>query len=120
MQSTTSTLSPAESIVILIPVFNDRICLGALLASLDRELTDKEILARILVVDDGSTTVPEENLLESEYQPLHDIEVLELRRNLGHRRAITVGLAYIEDRDPSDLVVITPYRGFESLSRLGA
>ena len=34
------------------------------------------------------------------------IDVLRLRRNLGHQRAIAVGLAYIEDCLPPDAVVV--------------
>ena len=32
--------------------------------------------------------------------------MLQLRRNLGHQRAIAVGLAYAEEHDPCDVVVI--------------
>jgi polyisoprenyl-phosphate glycosyltransferase len=95
-----------QSIVILIPVYNDWTCLDALLTILDRELGAEGISANILVVDDGSTVPPDEDFLDGEYQAIREVEVVELRRNLGHQRAIAIGLAYIEDRESCGTVVI--------------
>jgi polyisoprenyl-phosphate glycosyltransferase len=99
------TLS-SQSIVVLIPVFNDWTCLGALLTMLDRELAPTATSVKILVVDDRSTVPPAEGLTGEGYQAIHEVEVLELRRNLGHQRAIAVGLAYLEDRESCGTVVI--------------
>jgi polyisoprenyl-phosphate glycosyltransferase len=96
----------SQSIVILIPVFNDWTCLGALLTTLDRELALTGTSVKILVVDDRSTVPPPEGLAGQGYQAIDEVEVLELRRNLGHQRAIAIGLAYLEDRESCGTVVI--------------
>jgi len=106
MPITHATPTSADSIVILVPVFNDWESLAALLATLDRELDAAGVAARVLVADDGSTADPGPGPLAGGYRALLAVEVLELRRNLGHQRAIAVGLAYIEDRDPCGTVVI--------------
>jgi polyisoprenyl-phosphate glycosyltransferase len=102
---TNPTSNSSDQVLILMPVFNDWVCLAALLAILDRELAVEGIAARVLVVDDGSTS-PAADLPTAQYRALRRIEVLELRRNLGHQRAIAVGLAYLDDHDPCETVVV--------------
>jgi hypothetical protein len=96
----------AEPIVIITPVFNDWEALAPLVIELDRVLGDRGLVARMLVVDDGSTVPPEIGGFRSNYTALRCIEVLELRRNIGHQRAIAVGLAYLEDRTDCQTLVV--------------
>jgi polyisoprenyl-phosphate glycosyltransferase len=96
----------ADSIVILIPIFNDWNSLSALLSELEQVLAKHELSAQIVVVDDGSTSPRPEGDLQHGWQALRGIDVLELRRNLGHQRAIAIGLAYVEDRDTCRAVVV--------------
>ncbi len=58
------------------------------------------------MVDDGSTLAPTQDAPREDFRALSAIEVLELRRNLGHQRAIAVGLAFVEERDSCGTVVI--------------
>ncbi len=95
-----------DSIVILIPVFNDWTSLARLLPDLDAILTAHGLEAEVLVVDDGSTTGPEEFSDPDTLTALVRIDILRLRRNLGHQRAIAVGLAYVEDCLQSRAVVV--------------
>lgn len=83
-------------VIILIPVFNDWHALSILLKKLDRYLQDKNIAIEVLVVDDASIVSPPETSTNLNFKFLEKIHVLELRRNLGHQRAIAVGLAFIE------------------------
>ena len=94
------------SVVILIPVFNDWESLAELLPRIDAVLADRGIGADVLVVDDGSTAEPAESASPGTFRKLRRIDVLTLRRNLGHQRAIAVGLAYVEDRIGPDAVVV--------------
>lgn len=96
----------AGSIVILIPVFNDWESLTRLLPELDAALAARAVEADVLVVDDGSTAEPAEDPIRRPSAALKRIDVLRLRRNLGHQRAIAVGLAYVEDRLGSRAVVV--------------
>jgi glycosyltransferase involved in cell wall biosynthesis len=94
------------SILVLIPVFNDWASLAQLFPRLDAALAAEGLAVDVLVVDDGSTAEPEEDLAQTSFRALRRIDVLRLRRNLGHQRAIAVGLAYVEDCLPSQAVVV--------------
>ncbi|MBD2436665.1 glycosyltransferase [Nostoc sp. FACHB-110] len=85
-----------EFIVILIPVFNDWYSLGILLEHLDYVLFDAAIKCEILVIDDASTIPAHEKFITTNFQSIKKISCLKLKRNLGHQRAITIGLAYTE------------------------
>jgi glycosyltransferase involved in cell wall biosynthesis len=98
-KSDSEAVSPDPRTVILIPIRNDWESLDLLLLDLDRVLVENGIGARVLVVDDDSTIAPGEELARRRYERLGRVDVLHLRRNLGHQRAIAIGLAYLEARD---------------------
>ncbi len=45
----------------------------------------------ILLINDGSTEAIEPALVAQPFEHLHAVQILHLRRNLGHQRAIAVG-----------------------------
>src|SRR2546423_9853147 len=92
--------------LIIMPVFNDWISLDPLLQQLDEELSRKDLEVEILLIDDGSTIKAPSHLGSAAYKGLAKIEILRLRRNLGHQRAIAIALAHIEDKVPCEAVVV--------------
>ena len=87
------------------PVYNDWAALCRLLPSLDRELANSGQQVEILLVDDGSTgNAPRE--FGEDFRAIAAIDVLSLRRNLGHQRAIAVGHSYIEANHPESWVIV--------------
>ena len=95
-----------DRIRVLIPVFNDWGSLELHLKNLDHVLEAHGVEADLLIVDDGSTIPPAPTFCTAAYQSLKRVEVLKLRRNLGHQRAIAIGLAYAEARIPCPAVVV--------------
>jgi polyisoprenyl-phosphate glycosyltransferase len=93
-------------IVILIPIFDDWAALAQLVPKLDSVMASHFRTVDVLVVDDGSTTLPDGTLESGAFAALRRVDVLRLRRNLGHQRAIAVGLAYIEDCLSAGAVVV--------------
>ena len=85
-------------IVILIPAFNDWEPAALLLRNLDAVVRANRIDARVLLIDDGST--------EPAPASLAGVSVLRLRRNLGHQRAIAVGLVHVYQNIACDAVVV--------------
>jgi polyisoprenyl-phosphate glycosyltransferase len=95
-----------ERYLILIPNYNDWQSLELLIENLDRTMQLHQIQSDLLIVDDGSTIPPGETLASTAYQSLGRVEILRLRRNLGHQRAIAIGLAYVEAHFAGPAVVL--------------
>jgi polyisoprenyl-phosphate glycosyltransferase len=95
-----------NSILILIPIFNDWKALDVLLMYLDKFLQDTSMSVEVIAVDDASIISPNESLMHLECKAIKKVDILELRRNLGHQRAIAVGLAYIEENRGCQAVVV--------------
>jgi polyisoprenyl-phosphate glycosyltransferase len=100
------TGSGAAGLVIALPLFNDWTALGLLLPRVDDVLAAHGLQASVLVIDDGSTDAMPADLGGVQYQALLSLRVLRLRRNLGHQRAIAIGLAYIEQHVPCEAVIV--------------
>lgn len=96
----------SKPFIVLLPVFNDWTALRKLLGILDRVSSEHGLSFEVLVVDDGSTVSAGEDFADQEFQNFESIQVLHLRRNLGHQRAIAIGLAYVEDRIHCQAVVL--------------
>jgi glycosyltransferase involved in cell wall biosynthesis len=95
-----------EPLLILIPIFNDWRAVALLLQRLDRTLDRHGLRAEVLLVDDASFTSPPLTLTQQQYSALDRVDVIALRRNLGHQRAIAVGLAYVEQHRPCRALAI--------------
>ncbi len=89
-------------IAILIPIYNDWESLQQLLPALEAELRATGHTARVLLVDDGSSLEagPELNTVVQQLVAIVRVERLRLRCNLGHQRAIAVGLAHLHNHIP--------------------
>jgi hypothetical protein len=93
-------------VTVLMPVFEDFAVARLVCDALDGELARVEdVEARVLLLDDGSPS----GLGDwSSFAParLARVDVLRLRRNLGHQRAIAVGLCHLNDEGASDAVLV--------------
>ena len=84
---------------LLIPVFNDWESCSQLMVDIEKEIQEREGLQiKFFIVNDCSTD-------ECPLFP-NNVHVIHLNRNVGHQRAIAIGLCYINDNAPSDYVVV--------------
>jgi glycosyltransferase involved in cell wall biosynthesis len=97
-----------KEIVILTPVYNDWQSFLQLASEIDKYAQDlKDIGIRIIAVDDGSTLIAAFKKEElSMCSHIQEINILHLARNLGHQKAIALGLAYINARIQNDYVIV--------------
>lgn len=95
-----------QSILIMIPVFNDWKAVELLLISLDEHLYHKNIQVDVLIIDDASSIPIHKDFLSEQLRAIQRVDIVELRRNIGHQRAIAIGLAYIEANISCQAVVV--------------
>ncbi|MGL4555840.1 MAG: glycosyltransferase [Gemmataceae bacterium] len=92
-------------VLALIPVFNDWEAVGLLLAQLDEVIGHQDFTLEVMLIDDASHAPCPEGLADGLFA-LEHVSVLSLRRNLGHQRAIAIGLAHAEATSSCDAVLI--------------
>lgn len=95
-----------RNLIIVIPSFNDWAALEKLLLLIDETSLTIEVTLEVLVVDDFSTDLIPDSLVFQEHRQIKTVNILRLRRNLGHQRAIAVGLCYVYQNLCCDLVVV--------------
>src|SRR5262245_60133788 len=88
-----------------IPVFNDWVAVERMLAELDGVVAQLAEPVSVLLVDDGSSE-PAPRALSFQPRALRRVQVLPLRRNLGHQRAIALGLTHVHAEHPCRAVVV--------------
>jgi hypothetical protein len=91
---------------ILMPSFEDWDSIRLLLPRIDASLRGAGKQARVLVVDDGSTTPMPDDLLGAPPSALTHVEVLRLLHNVGHQRAICIGLCHSLEHLPLHSLVV--------------
>lgn len=95
------------AVTILIPVYDDWPSLQMLLGEVHRAMAQQVWRYRILIVDDASPTEMSQTGRTDPYPRNCDgIELLRLRKNLGHQRAIAVGLVSIHLGTRADITVV--------------
>lgn len=93
-------------VVFLIPLRDDWASAAELIRRLDQALSLEPYLVDILLVDDGSIQDFRSADFPSRFAAIRSIRVLRLRRNLGHQRAIAIGLAHIEKAIACDAILV--------------
>jgi len=96
----------SESIAVLIPIYNDWDAVQALLPQLDEVLGQFNRPATVILVDDASTAAVTLTDVVSNLQAIGQVVLVSLRRNLGHQRAIAVGLTVSQLKFPHDTLVV--------------
>ena len=104
--SVSESRAPRGELVVLTPVYNDWSAVRLLLPLLDSELARHGLKARVVLIDDASFEPVPDGLIDRELDAIVEVRVLTLRRNLGHQRALAVGLPYVQERMPCDAVVV--------------
>lgn len=91
--------------VVLIPVYNDWPALAEVLRQLD-EVAAAHGPIEVVIVDDASTEQPDRQFCGRGFRAIQKIAVVRLRRNLGHQRAISVGMVYVHQTYKDAVTVV--------------
>jgi polyisoprenyl-phosphate glycosyltransferase len=104
-------------VAICIPVFNDWDSALVLLRMIGEVGAQHGQRFDVLFVDDGSTD-PSPSSLESAPAAVDDVSILTLRRNLGHQRAIAIGLSHLYEHEDHDVVIVMDGDGEDAPEQL--
>jgi polyisoprenyl-phosphate glycosyltransferase len=96
----------SRQVVVICPVYEDWPAVRLLLPRIGEALASAATCARVLLVNDGSATPAPNDLVTTPLATIEEVRVLSLRRNVGHQRALAIGLAYAEANMPCDAVVV--------------
>lgn len=91
-------------LAVITPVFNDAACLPPFLADL-AQLADDQTTIGVFIVNDGSTE-PIAPAAATVPPSIASVRILHLSCNLGHQRAIAVGLVETLNRGEFDSIVV--------------
>lgn len=92
---------------LITPVFNDWASFNILLKELDQVAANLPIRISVSAVNDGSTLTSENDLADvSLLRNLESVEIIHLFCNVGHQRAIAIGLCVAVEDDDSDAILI--------------
>jgi hypothetical protein len=103
-------------VTVLIPVFNDWGAAQILLEQLDTVLAERGLPAEAVFVDDGSTEPPCCPFPRNSPRWIRQVSILELRKNLGHQRALCAGLVHLRQEHGEGVILIMDGDGEDSPS----
>ena len=92
-------------VAIVIPVYKDWPSLAQLLQAIDDCAQGEDLVLSLVVVNDAPANTAA-IVRQADWRSIHHLEVLHLTRNLGHQRAIAVGLAHVDAAIRCDCVVV--------------
>lgn len=111
----------AVRFVILTPVLDDWPSFSQLIGEIDRQYSAEDMVFEVVAVDDGSSDPCEAAALPSLTADscIESVSVIRLALNLGHQRAIAVGLASLWDRPDIEGVIVMDSDGEDRPADLG-
>lgn len=96
-----------QRLTVVAPVFNDWPSFARLLPDIDAAFAGSGTDVSVVAVDDGSIEVPDFHAPQwTGFQAISRVEILRLTTNVGHQRAIAIGLAHVHQHRPSDVIVM--------------
>lgn len=107
-----------ESVRLVVPVFNDWVSCRCLLEELDQVAANLPVRVTVSLIDDGSIDTPDFSGISS-LSNLQNVEIVHLSVNLGHQRAIAIGICVAIEDDDSDAVLIMDADGEDSPHSIG-
>jgi len=103
--------------VILIPQYNDWEALSLLIEQINKDVAADILAATSLVIVDDCSSQDVKTIA-----PFHgnSVQIVRLYRNLGHQRAIAIGLSYVAKEVPCERVVVMDADGEDAPKDINA
>jgi polyisoprenyl-phosphate glycosyltransferase len=98
--------TPPLHVVVLMPLKDDWVSAAEVTRRLNRAVFADRCVLDVVLVDDGSIQPFSEAEFQGDSAAVRHIRILHLRRNLGHQRAIAIGLVHIQQTVTCDAVLV--------------
>jgi glycosyltransferase involved in cell wall biosynthesis len=105
-------------IAIVLPVFNDWESFGLLLKDLGEQQFCDRYRICVMAIDDGSSKVPLASEFSDRLGKVKELKIVRLVSNLGHQRAIAVGLVFAFKTLQFDAIIVMDSDGEDRPSDL--
>ena len=102
---------------ILIPVYNDWKSVFKLLENIDMQLYGWNADVSVIIINDGSKEEMPINTLS--FNRLKSIQIINIKKNIGHARCIAIGLKYISEKEDFDYIIPMDGDGEDRPEELG-
>ena len=101
---------------ILTPTYNDWKSLNKLIQKIDKNLKKINGVIKVIVINDGSKSEPLLNL--KKLKKINEIKIINLKKNQGSQRAISIGLRYLYKNNLSSIITIIDSDGEDDPSKI--
>ncbi|MGA9723897.1 MAG: glycosyltransferase [Candidatus Binatus sp.] len=98
------------------PLRDDWVSAAELTRRLDQAVGSYPCTLDVVLVDDASLQTCNAADFQSKFAAVRTIRILRLHRNLGHQRAITIGLVHVQQVMPCDAVLVMDADGEDTAS----
>jgi len=103
-----------RTIAIVLPVFDDLPSLRALVGDVEVAMDSAGLSAQLVIVDDGSPQAVDPDDISAAIS--FPVQVIQLRRNVGHQRAIAIGLSHVVATELAPIIVVMDSDGEDRAS----
>ena len=91
-----TTANSACRVIVVSPVYDDAEAASRVVRELHEAAAREKLQLRVVLVDDGSPIPLTQQLQIAAGCP---VEVIRLKRNVGHQRAIALGISYVQENE---------------------
>lgn len=93
-----------KKLIIGTPVYNEWDSFSELVGRLSHVAEKHKFTIHVVAIDDGSTQI--NPFQKSPFHNKNRLDIVHLARNLGHQKAISIGLAYIQKNITGDVIIV--------------
>jgi hypothetical protein len=98
-------------VALVVPIFNDFVSFTQLCREVDVLVADWDATLFVFGVDDGSSPTAEPVCFDPPLDNIAQVQLVKLRCNLGHQRAIAVGLVEVAEEGRFDAIIVADSDG---------
>jgi polyisoprenyl-phosphate glycosyltransferase len=106
-------------LALVVPIFNDFESFVQICNEVDNLIVDWAVDLAIIGVDDGSLQSAESVRFDPPLVSIRQVRLIKLRSNLGHQRAIAIGLVEVADDPSFDAVLVADSDGEDRPADMG-